>query len=241
MEGKLLTSNEHWMVVCFKIEMTTDEEQNKDIEKIQTKYQIPQSLVPSTMMIVKESNGTPFNRLLKVLFDSGNTATMINKQALPKATKPHVLLNPITSKTVEGIFSSDKMVFLESIKLTEFDNNKIIGKQAAILFSGPIFYDVILGQDFLEKAGIMLDFQRKETAWMDRTVQMKPLDYWQETTFSNINRMNDEDVDDDIDHYAAEILDAKYEKVDIDKVVETQKHLSDDKRRKLKRLLSKYE
>jgi hypothetical protein len=51
---------------------------------------------------------------------------------------------------------------------------------------------------------------------------------------------NDTEFNKILDSYAADITEAKYEKMDIDKVVENQKHLTEKQKKELTELLNNY-
>ena len=56
--------------------------------------------------------------------------------------------------TVEGIYESGGEVTLQYIHLPELDKNRIVNNQISLLFDSDCGYDVIIGSDFLQKAGI---------------------------------------------------------------------------------------
>jgi hypothetical protein len=52
------------------------------------KYEPREDLVPSSMLIAQQINTNASSRLLRVLFHSGGTISMINERALPKGCVP---------------------------------------------------------------------------------------------------------------------------------------------------------
>ena len=48
-----------------------------------------------------------------------------------------------------------------------------IDSQTALLFEGESRYDIILGRDFLHKAGIKIDFSGTYMEWLDQKVPMR--------------------------------------------------------------------
>jgi hypothetical protein len=70
------------------------------------KYEPREDLIPSSMLIAQQINNNASSRLLRVLFDSGGTTSMINKRALPKGCVPTILEKPVSSKSIMGSFQS---------------------------------------------------------------------------------------------------------------------------------------
>ena len=126
-----------------------------------------------SMAIACTINGKTSYWLLNVLFDSGGTATTINERALPKGCVPNMLKVPIVSQTIQGIYTTKRKVELDSLILPEFEKNLQIDSQSALVFSGESRYDIIFGQDFLSKIGMIIDFDRNIILWMGKKVLMK--------------------------------------------------------------------
>ena len=122
-------------------------------ESTEKEYVIPRTLVPSIMAIANSINNHHSTQILKVIFDSGGSATLIHKKELPTRCVPSLMTQPIKSKTVEGTFESKRMVQMNDIILPEFDHNKNIDGQKALVFSGSTNYDIIFGRDFLSMIG----------------------------------------------------------------------------------------
>jgi hypothetical protein len=77
--------------------------------------------------------------------------------------------------------------------------------------------------------------------WIDNTVLMKDATFWNESsTMSESLIENDTEFNEILDAYAADIKEAKYEKMDIDKVVENQKHLTEKQKKELAELLNNH-
>ena len=112
---------------------------------------------------------------------------------------------------------------MRDVSLPEFDKNRRISQQRALIFDNPTCkYDIILGTNFLSKAGIKLDYENGNIEWYDSTLPMRP-SYG--LTSEDFDAMEDqyfiqlEDKifgEDWLDCYATVILDARYEKVNVD-------------------------
>ena len=98
-------------------------------------------------------------------------------------------------------------------------------------------YDLILGREILRELGIKLDFSNNTTNWKDISIPMKPAHSSTKTHFaiSDSSRVASETK------RIKKILDAKYEKANLDKVVKALTYLNDSKQNKLLSLLKKYE
>ena len=98
-------------------------------------------------------------------------------------------------------------------------------------------YDLILGRELLRELGINLDFSNNTTNWKDISIPMKPSHSSAKTHFS----ISDSKRVASKTKRIKKILDAKYEKANLTKLVKNLDHLNSDKQTKLLRLLQKYE
>jgi hypothetical protein len=74
---------------------------------------IPKDFVPSSLLIARSIQGVESKRLLRVLFDSGGTNTLINSSCLPRGATPRRLIDgPTKLKTIAGDFLSTRSVAL---------------------------------------------------------------------------------------------------------------------------------
>ena len=91
---------------------------------------------------------------------------------------------------------------------------------------------MIVGTDFLSKIGISINFSTNNCEWYGNTVPLR--DPWsiRDSDFDNLTdsfliQSEDEFFGDGFDDsYLTQILDAKYEKIEIDDVIEQQTHLT---------------
>ena len=221
-------------------------------------YQVPtpkqlqsqsKDIVPATLMIAQKVQGQQCPRLLKVLLDSGGGATLFHRSCLPRGATPRMLPEKKEMKTILGIFTPNNEVLLEDIQLPEFDKSRKVDFVNAFIFDEPCRYDVILGRDFLSKAGITICFKSNVMTWLENVVPMRCPTTDKETLEAVLDAcyMHDEEYEleiDWLDGYLSNpipILDAKYEKADIDEVTTMQKHLTKEQQRELATLLRKHE
>lgn len=125
--------------------------------------------------------------------------------------------------------------------MPEFDKTKQADDLVAYVFDADCDYDMILGQDFLSKAGIKLNFDIETIKWMDNAIRpMKERGQWNNLyNWYTATETFEEDKKDEEAGESFQILDAKYEQVDPTKVAEAQSHLTPEQRKKLKEVLEK--
>ncbi len=94
-------------------------------------------------------------------------------------------------------------------------------------------YDIIFGADFLDNIGFTINYNDNVLQLMDHEIPFKnPDKFFSNNILINLNDklcLNKEDdmFDQEIlNNYVAQILDAKYEQVNIDKITANQKQLN---------------
>ena len=197
-------------------------------------------MVPSSILFVRTIQNKECRKLLRCLFDSGASHTLINSSVLPPGVTTFSLPGLEQTMTAAGTFDSSRTVRLRDLHLPEFDRTKKMYGVQAHIFDAPCNYDIILGRDFLSEIGLKMDFGTKQVKWMETEINMKPRGYWndQDNFFQSIT---DDDFDDlDYNNEEAYILDAKYEKISAKEVADQQQHLSEPERRRLEQTLAKY-
>lgn len=135
-------------------------------------YRPDRTPAPMTFIVANTINGHISRRLLRVLLDSGGDRTMAHERILPRGCVLSLASRESKSTTIAGTFMSKCYVYLHEVVLPKFDRNKKIDGQGAFIFGGDCPYDLILGRDFLRKAGMKFDFERNTVTWMDVEVQM---------------------------------------------------------------------
>eukprot|EP00804_Cyclotella_cryptica_P009094 CCRYP_003175-RE/>CCRYP_003175-RE protein AED:0.36 eAED:0.36 QI:0/0/0/1/0/0/2/0/344 len=114
-------------------------------------------------------------RLLRVLLDSGSTVSLIKRTAL----LPNVVTKTINTTrhvtTLAGKIQAQEVVTLRDLRLPEFDKNRRIGEQKCLVFDNDtVKFDIILGINFLEKAGIKLNYSEGKMEWFDCSIPLRP-------------------------------------------------------------------
>eukprot|EP00978_Attheya_sp_CCMP212_P024610 scaffold77552_cov45-Attheya_sp.AAC.2 len=130
----------------------------------------------------------------------------------------------------------------------------------AYVIESPCRYDLILGRDFLEATGMVLDFSKKKVFWDELSVAMKPMTLLDTRKEASFDAMMTELINEEVEHLfeddrckqmmdmyyhhetckKKEIEPSDYHKVEIDDVISKCTHLDDDKQGKLKQMMSKY-
>ena len=205
------------------------------------------SLTPISIMVVDTIGVKKSRALLKVLLDPGSTKTLISRKALPKGTMPTALDTIREVSTLAGSMQTSDLVHLRDMRLPEFDKNRRIDEQKALVFDGKCRYDVILGAYFLTKTGIDINYSTGTMHWFENVRPMREpwkLDNSEYNAMASAYDIQHDDElfgEDWLDNYLTNtILDAKYEKVDVRDVATKQEHLTPHQQRELERVLEKY-
>jgi hypothetical protein len=151
-------------------------------------------------------------------------------------------------KTLAGTLNTNEMVVLRDLRLPEFDKNRRIDEQKALVFEKKCRYDIILGSNFLTKTGIDITYSDGTMSWFGNTLKMREpwslhnSDYLAMADTFEIQIEEEEIFGEDwLESYMTNtILDAKYDAVSIDQVVKEQSHLNAEQQKDLKELLNKY-
>ena len=124
------------------------------------------------------------------------------------------------------------MVTLRDIRLPEFNKNRRISEQEALVFDAKCRYDIIFGTDFLAKVGINISYETGFMEWYECVLPLRDPHTLDSQTYKDMEEAMFVQIDDDIlgkdwlDSFATEILDAKYNKTDVREVVNQQTHLN---------------
>ena len=212
---------------------------------------IPQSrnLTPVTIMVADTIGTVKSRRLLKVLLDSGSTTTLINKKCLPRKCLPCKTSQSRMVNTLAGNYQSSAMVIMCNLRLPELDKNRNIEQHKALIFeSENCKYDVILGADFLTKTGIDVKYSTNTIEWFENELPLRDPHLLKDKDFAYMATIIEiqQEVEFfgmdwyDPNCYAIEILDAKYESVQIDDVVNQLEHLNIQQKADVKQVLSEF-
>jgi hypothetical protein len=200
-------------------------------------------------MVVNTISSVKLRILLKVFLDSGSTTTMINRKCLPRNCQTCKISNSRKIGTLASSYTSSEMVVLRNLRLPELYKNRNMDQQKALIFDADSCrHDVILGADFLSKTGIDVKFSTGTMEWFDNELPLRDTCYLQSKDFLAMAETIDIQFEDDFfcmdwydpTCYVSEILDAKYEKVLDDDVIDQLDHLNAQQKNALKQVLNEH-
>jgi hypothetical protein len=138
---------------------------------------------------------------------------------------------------------------MRNLRLPEFNKNRNVNQQKALVFqSETCRYDIIPGADFLTKTDIDVKHSTGSMEWFDNKLPMRNTHLLQNKEFeamAEIIEIQQEEELFGIDWhdptcYAMEILDTKYEKVEVDEVINQLNHLSLEQKEDLRKVLKEH-
>ena len=178
-----------------------------------------------------------------VLLDSGSSHSLITK-SLVNNLRWKRLRKPIGFESCNGSFDLEYQVEIDFI-LSELNNHRSITWQCYVddREADDIGYDMIIGRDMMTELGITLDFHNKKIVWADAECEMR--DFTKKLTPSEIKSTIQQAVEPVVTKSATsrltKILDATYEKADLQEVVSQAHHINKQQKQMLYNLLKKYE
>ena len=153
---------------------------------------------------------------------------------------------PTTTWTTKaGTFTTTWKAQLKFL-LPEFNQSKIISwachmDDTTMAINSQ--YDMILGRDLLDTLGIIINFNDHTMTWDEATILMK--EYGSIPTLhaadTYCNEIFTTDIENEVTTRMTRILDAKYKKAGLAKVVADSEHLTTDEQSKLLIVLRRYE
>jgi len=190
----------------------------------------------------KNPNKSDEKHRLRVLFDSGCGATLINKRFIRHWPKTEGKATKWTTKA--GSFKTRKRCDIE-FTLPAFHENRNISCNAYVDESPHenSSYDMIIGRDLMHSLGVNLLFDTAQITWDNATVHMQPPDRlsgeWIHELEKEILFAHDPETTDA--ERIQSIIDSKYTLADLQKIVDECTHLNPEEQRKLLTLLTKFE
>jgi hypothetical protein len=100
---------------------------------------------------------------------------MIKRSVLPKGIITKLLGDAKLVKTLTGHLKMQEVVTMQDIRLPEFDKNRRINQQKALVFdNGNVKYNIILGTNYLSKTRIKLNYSEGNIEWFDCSSLLPP-------------------------------------------------------------------
>jgi hypothetical protein len=208
------------------------------------KIKIPKQESPMTICTANTIGTIRSQRLFRVLFDSGSNVSMIKRSALPKGIVTKVIGDNKLVRTLAGHLKTQEAVTMGDLRLPKFNKTRCINQQKVLVFDNDnVKYNIILGTNFLSKNGIMLNYSEGNMEWFNYSIPLCPPGGLDSKEFDLMEDMFHIQVKDKIfgedwlECFATEILDAKYERIDVVEVVKTLTHLNAHQKADLLRVL----
>ena len=203
-----------------------------------TSYEDTEPPVPLTFVRIVHGKITKKHKRpepLRALIDSGASASIICKKQL-HGNKSY-RSNETKWQTTAGTVSTNGKSKIDFF-LSEFSDSRKITHDFHVVNTVLPSYDMIIGRDLMHLLKLDVQFSTGSLDWFEHgSIPLKPSDATLEDSFY----INDpEDIMSEADKMST-ILDAKYEKADLDKVSKSTPHLNRQEQHKLKELLQKYE
>jgi hypothetical protein len=199
--------------------------------------------------LFNKKRNSKFGRPYRVLLDSGSDGDII---FVRKDTKDNVPFkkrySPQKWRTSNGTFVTNKVGDDLDFCFPEFSESRTIKVKPDIFelekSNDPPAYDMILGLETLVKLGVILDFNTKSITIDSQTLPMRSMHSLKD--YSKLCKQMEKHAEPvstrDATTRVVKILDAKYEKADLPKIIqENCAHLSTSQRNKLLKLLLEYE
>ena len=187
-------------------------------------------LVPIVWVTLNTSLGKPKPIRLKALCDSGASSTIIKHTAVSNLRIRHD--KSTTWNTAAGHMTTTGRCKIQFI-LPEFHSDRVISWDAHVHESTVTQkYDMIIGRDLLNALNMDIRFSDQTITWEDGMIPMKPTECTSDDSFFIKDEMEDD---------LGRILNAKYEKADLETVVNDYDHLQVQDKEKLLCLLRDYE
>jgi hypothetical protein len=228
--------------------ISKDNGSDKEVDK--PKKNVPQNLTPVTIMVVDTISSVRSRRLLNILWDSGSTTTLVNTKCFPnKKCKPCQISQSRMVNTLAGSYQLSATVVMHNLRLPELDKKRNVEQQHALMFeSDTCKYDVIQGADFLTETGIDVKYSIGTIEWFRNELPLCNLHDLKDKDFKALaeiveiqQKVDFFDMDwYDPTYFTIEILDAKYEKVQIKDAVNSLEYLSTQQKVDLKQVLSEF-
>ena len=189
-----------------------------------------------TLGYIKNKNPLKDNedQRLRILFDSGCGATLINKRFVRHWKKVENKATKWTTKA--GSFKTKRKCKID-FTLPAFHENRVISCNAYVDESHheSCSYDMIIGRALMHLLGINLLFDTAQISWDNATINMQPPTLlqgeWADTTEKEILFSHDPATTDA--ERIQDIINATYMPADLDKIVAERTHLSKEEQNDL--------
>jgi hypothetical protein len=188
-------------------------------------------------------------RIVKVLVDSGCDGDLVfvskDKSMLLPYSK---MLVPQSWNNSNGIFQTKRKARVELSFFNYSDSKRYYSEHDEVKYNedSKLQCDLILGSETMKEVGIVLDFRTKAITIDEITLPMRNINHLHGTSKVQMLKLNNSLAMEpkstlDAAKCVTQILDAKYNKADLQSIVRDNcKHLSAEQQKKLLQLLMRY-
>jgi len=181
---------------------------------------------------------------IRALLDTGTSATLLLRQFVQKGRASGYKQKPTLWKTLGGNFTTSRKALVD-FKFPELSTDKKVQWVTHIdHITNPkeSAYDMIIGMDLMTDIGIFVNTEDKMIHWGEHCVPLKEKgDLCEPQYLELLYEMSTvPDILFDAEERQSRILDANYEKVDVDDFVSKLNHLNSDEKRQLRHVLSSH-
>ena len=189
---------------------------------------------PLAFVRLNTSLGKPKPVTVRALLDSGASETLVSSRFVSKLRKKDTNTGTTVWSTPAGQLKTTSKVKAQ-FTIPELQEKKLLEWNVHVAENMGA-YDMIIGRDIMTFLGIDIRFSSRMVVWDEREMPFKPSDATPETYYHVEEAMA---VTESVDRIK-QILDAKYEAADLEKVCSSQDHLARSEQEKLLALLNKY-
>jgi hypothetical protein len=201
---------------------------------------------PSSEILIalpKSKNSKKYTTYLG-LIDSGSSGSLLSSSII-KNTDFNVeqLQKPTKWDTATGVLLTTGKVAIEALNLPQFTRKRQVSSTFHLFEKrNEDKYDIILGRDFLQAIGLIIDYSASQFTWDNISVTMVPSGYWTREKVKCVAKTWNKSTDEAVDEiYLTEILPAEYKPVNIEDVIREQIHLSVEEQRQLQNVLFEFQ
>jgi hypothetical protein len=174
------------------------------------------------------------------LIDSGSSGSLLSNSII-KDTKFNVerQKKPTKWDTATGVLLTKGKAVIEALSLPQFTKKRQVTSTFHLFEKRENDkYDIILGRDFLQAIGLVIDYSTSQFTWDNISITMVPSGYWTKEKIKSIAKTWNTPITEAVSElHLTEILPAEYKPTDINDVITNQTHLSPAERQKLGNVL----
>ena len=203
-------------------------------EPAQKKQRTSEDTVPILFGRIRtREKGKAKPKTIKILLDTGGSDTIVNEKYVSKLTK--IKGSQQKWQTAAGELKTTEQVQVR-MTLPELHEKRVIDWKMHVT-KNELNYDMIIGRDLLSELGIDIMYSKNLIEWDHKTVPFRNRDADSDTGYYQLDPAPVDSATERI----KQILDAKYEKADLDAVAESCTHLGEIQQRQLLDVLLEHE